>query len=310
MVFSGQQIIFKAAFLSKLTFGVLFFAGSFLLRDEIIKYNLIKICGGESWYIQGSFDQRAWDSEVVDCIYNVRGGLFSAGGCFLVFSIILEEPREKKVFGNEFMQMLHAIGGLCLFGSVVSEMDIMKRVSSSAAILNFRDYARYFVIDYPVISNALWIIGALITTLGQAYIGYLRMQTSLLACSIYAVAAFGSFLFFIAGILRVPNVSKDLFPIGFKVHVSPQYQTYGTQWAHIDVIISSIIMAGSIFFILHALMYYFILYDVDVVDKNTQNDELLAIPLNDEESNHENVPHTEMQQHKDLVKESLLEEEA
>ena len=170
-----NKILFVATFLSKLAFALLFAAGTFLIHTRIVKNDLVLSCGGDETYIMRKRRVHCegdecdtwieiginptpenvtepWDVKVVDCMYNVRGGLFTAAAVFFVFSIILEDPRVKTI--NEklhlLIAMLHAVGGLLLFGSVVSEMDIMKRVSSSSPIWVFADYQNSFIMTTQI----------------------------------------------------------------------------------------------------------------------------------------------------------------
>lgn len=313
-----NKILFIATFLSKLAFTLLFAAGTFLIHTHIVENDLLLSCGGNKTYfrvkhshcyINGDNERcdpiwydyngvnitEPWDEKVVQCMYNVRGGLFTAAAVFFVFSIILEDPRVKTM--NEklhlLMTMLHALGGLFLFGSVVSEMDIMKRVSSSSIFWTFGDYKYSFVIDYPDISNVLWIIGTLITTLCYLYMGYLYMRDSIMAMYTYIVAAVGSFFLFVAGTIRNRTVAEKIFP-------NPGYATF-----YIDSRIFGLMLTGTVLFFVHSFMYYFTFYDYASVDSD--NNELNAILSNDEESNPNASNNNE--QDKDEVKQRLVNHE-
>lgn len=249
------------------------------------------------WYVYNGVNiTEPWDEKVVNCMYNVRGGLFTAAAVFFVFSIILEDPKVKTF--NEklhlLMTMLNALGGLFLFGSVISEMDIMKRVSSSSSIWIFSEYKYSFVVDYPNISNNLWIIGTLITTLCYAYLGYLYMRESMLAMSTYIFAALGSFFLFVAGTIRNHTVTE----IFFRSHV-------GSATVYIDSKIFPLMLTGLFFYLIHSFMFYFTFYDC--ANGDSDNNELNAILSEDEESNPNASNNNE--QDKDEVKQRLVNPE-
>lgn len=111
-----------------------------------------------------------WDTKVVQCMYNVRGGIFISGTVFFLLSILLETsitPMQINSKIHLFIMMMYAIGSIFIFGSVVSEMDIMKRKTGSASIQVFDDYAKSFVMDYPMISGILMMLGALLASHGR-----------------------------------------------------------------------------------------------------------------------------------------------
>jgi len=266
-----NEILFITTFLSKFAFAVLFGVGTFLIyghrgeNGDVTSNNLVLSCGGDESYFAldttscvyyGSSDMNRcdiwydyngvnitepWDEKVVQCMYNVRGGLFTAATVFFVFSIILEDPRVKTANRKFYllMKMLHALGGLFLFGSVVSEMDIMKRLSSYSSIYIYEHYARFFVLKYPDISNILWIIGTLITMICEIYLGRLHIlhTSSVLKRSTYIMAALGSFFLFVAGTIRNHTVAEKIFP----------NNSYGT--FYISAKIFPLMLIGTVLFL-------------------------------------------------------------
>jgi len=271
-----NEILFITTFLSKLAFAVLFGVGTFLIYGhrgedgDVRSVDLVLSCGGdesyfaldtstcyyygedsrcEYWYdYKGMNITEPWDEKVVQCMYNVRGGLFTTATIFFVLSIILEDPRVKTTNNRKvylLMKMLRAVGGLFLLGSVASEMDIMKRLLGASAFYTYVDYARFFVLKYPDISNILWIIGTLITMICEVYLGYHHMHnSSVLATLTYIMAAIGSFFLFVAGTIRNHTVAEKLFP-------NYDYATF-----YINAKIFPLMLTGTVLFFVHSLMFY------------------------------------------------------
>ena len=145
--------------------------------------------------------------------------------------------------------MLRAVEGLFLFGSVVSEMDIMKRFrfSTSSSFYTYVHYAKFFVLKYADISNILWIIGTLITMICEVFLGFLHMHNKMLT---YFIAALESFFLFVAGTIRNHTVAEKIFP-------NHDYATF-----YINAKIFSLMLTGTVFIL--SLMFYFAFSDASL----------------------------------------------
>jgi len=156
-------------------------------------------------------------------------------------------------------------------------MDIMKRLSGSSAFYTYVDYASFFVLKYPDISNILWIIGTLITMICEVYLGYHHMHnSSVLATLTYIMAAIGSFFLFVAGTIRNHTVAEKLFP-------NYDYATF-----YINAKIFPLMLTGTVLFFVHSLMFYFAFYDDTSVDGESNSTQ-----GNDEENNNPNASNVE-----------------
>lgn len=308
-----NEILFLATFLTKLAFAVLFAAGTFLIyghrgeNGDVRSVDLVLSCGGDEsyfaldtstcyYYGEGSgipnrceiwYDYKGmnitepWDEKVVQCMYNVRGGLFTTATIFFVLSIILEDPRVKTTNNRKvylLMKMLYTLGGLFLLGSVASEMDIMKRLSGSSAFYTYVDYAKFYVLKYPDISNILWIIGTLITMICEGFLGFLHMHNSVLTTLTYIMAAIGSFFLFVAGTIRNHTVAEKLIP------------SYSYAAFYINAKIFPLLLIGALLFFVHSFMFYIAFYD----DTSGMDGESNSTQGNDEENNNPKASNVEV----------------
>ncbi|GFH52680.1 predicted protein [Chaetoceros tenuissimus] len=278
MVNVRNKVIFAATFLSKLAFGIFFSVACFFIQSDIVNHGLedaIKICGGEDWYEDGkryldeessdgvylAWGYLAWDEKVVHCLHNVRGGLFTAGA---------------------------VISSVLIFGAAISEMDIMKRMKSTTSkIFKTDDFEALFIIDYPKFSSTMWIVGFVFLLLGQLYNLFQHRRGGVLVLSTYTVAGIGSILLLIAGILR-----SDF---GNRVYLESQQENVSgdivDQLFHLDTKfihdVCAMILSGSVFFIIHAIMFFLFLYDEAVSvtqDQDLNNEDIM------EEGQNPNMP--------------------
>ncbi|GFH52683.1 predicted protein [Chaetoceros tenuissimus] len=294
MVDLGNKLIFAATFLSKLAFGVLFAVACSFIQSDIVNHGLedaIKICGGEDWYEFGKryYDEESsawvgyepWDEKVVECLYNVRGGLLTAGAVFLLLSIILEAKPLLKSDGkfSLVMFLLNVISGVLIFGAVISEMDIMKRMKSTTSkIFKTDDFEALFFIDYPGMSSTMWIVGFVFLLLGQLYTLFQHRHSGVLVLSTYTVAGIGSILLLIAVIPRLD--------IGGRVYLSSQEYHSGEIVDQLFLLDTKLIndvcvlmLSGSVFFIAHAIMFFLFLYDEAVLaneEESLSHDEIVV----------------------------------
>lgn len=271
-----NKIVFTATFFSKLAFGIFFTVACYFIQSDVVDNDMeaaIEICGGEDWYEWGEeywnvtlgFRVRVpWDEKVVNCLHNARGGLFTAGAVCLLLSILLEAKPALKKDGKFplVMFLLQVVSSLLIFGAVVSEMEIMKRMKSTTSkIFQADDFEALFIIDYPKLSSNMWIVGFAFLLLGQLYTLFQHRHSGVRVLSTYTIAGLGTFLLLLAGILR-----SD---IGNRVYLrNSVYDDSGdvvNQMFHLDTkFISDIVVlmiSGSVFFIIHAVMFFFFLYD-------------------------------------------------
>lgn len=290
-----NKIVFTATFFSKLAFGIFFTVACYFIQSDVVDNDMvdaIKICGGEDWYEWGYWpDKVPWDEKVVNCLHNARGGLFTAGAVCLLLSILLEAKPALKKDGKFplVMFLVQVVSSLLIFGAVVSEMDIMKRMKSTTLkIFQADDFEALFIIDYPELSSNMWIVGFVFLLLGQLYNLFQHRHSGVRVLSTYTVAGLGTFLLLLAGILR-----SD---IGNRVYLrNSVYDDSGdvvNQLFHLDTkFISDIvvlILSGSVFFIIHAVMFFFFLYD-DVV-LVTEEEDLSHEEIAMEEGQDQNSP--------------------
>jgi len=294
-----KKVLFTAAFMSKLLFGILFAIASYFIQSDLEHQDMekvIKICGGEDWYFHGKriwyeeseletyrYGYVPWDENVVNCIHKARSGLIIAGAVFLFLFTILEAKALQKSNGKLplLISLIQSLGGLLIVSAAVSDLATLY---TRRKVFRANDYEAIFLTGYNDLSRTLWIAGFVLLLLGQLYNIFQHRHSGILVLSTYIVAGIGTILLLVAGILRRNTVYGHSIFLENDNMIN-QIFNFDDQ---VITDISALMLSGSVIFIAHALMFFSFLYNevVSITEEKDLSHEEIVM----EEGHNPNTP--------------------
>ena len=153
------------------------------------------------------------------------------------------------------MTLIQSLGSVLIVAAAVS--DYFNTMFTTRKVFRAHGYEAIFLKSYTGLSRTMWIVGFSLLLYGQIYTLLHHKRIGVTVISTYIVAGIGSILLLVAGTLRRNTVSGGgvFLDSGNIINETFRFDD------RIITYIFAVMLSGSVFFIAHAIMFFFFLYN-------------------------------------------------